>query len=312
MIFFPLRQPVIYCIYMRDRFSFFYLPWRTVILTAILALGASWSGAQASSVAPQRLQAKLSPGESVTRQIKITNEEAQDATYTLAVESITLDTGGNITKTDILSPALSWVQLASAEITVPAQQTLEQGVTISVPNDATSGSYALAINVTPTTDPNSKPFQTLLLFSVTGDLHANAQVTLFSSPQGVYAPDEQIPFEVEIQNTGNTNLIPQVYIDLYRGEDWIGNIPLNDTKGVILAGGSRHFSVTWDSTLGFGKYSAEIHLTDDGLSVSSDEAISFWVMSWERIFPVFLTILTIVIIATVLLRHPSKETPARD
>lgn len=260
----------------------------------------------ALTVSPNRLTPNIAPGESVEKKIQITNETGAEQTYQITVVPFTVNPTGHVVVNEGEVMAVSWVTLNQSQVTVASQATAEVIATLIIPAEATPGGYAVALQVTPATQTDEVVSTTRLYLTVKGELTPMATISKVMVSQSVYAPEDQIPFQIELQNTGLTHLTPIGQIDLYRGSDWVGDIQLNETKDIVLPGTTREFNVIWNSTLGFGKYTAIVTLNgENGMSITSTP-MSFWVLSWERMIPVAVLLVTFLIAATVLLRHPSK------
>lgn len=275
---------------------------------AATAVFGAWSTlpVQALTASPNRLTPNLASGESVEKKIQITNETETDQTYQVTAVPFVTDPAGNILVNEGTITAVSWVTFNQTQVTVTPQATVELIATITLPAEVVPGGYTVAIQVTPVVDSTEAPSTTRLYLTVKGASDPAAVISAITTTKGVYAPGDQIPFQIVMQNTGVTHITPIGQIDLYRGSDWIGDIQLNETKDIVLPGTTREFDVIWNSTLGFGKYTAIVTLNgENGLSITS-APISFWVLSWERMIPVAVLLVTFLIAASVLLRHPSK------
>jgi uncharacterized membrane protein len=273
----------------------------TAVLSAVIS-----APAQALTVSPNRLTPSVAAGETTEKKIQITNETDTDQTYEVKLVPFALDANGHLLIDQGDATAVAWVSLDQTSVTVTPQATLELTATLNVPGDAVPGGYAVAVQVTPPLGSTEAESITRLYLTVKGELAPAATISEVTTAKGVYAPGDQIPFHIEMKNEGLTHITPIGQIDLYRGSDWVGEIKLNETKEIVLPGSTRVFDVTWNSTLGFGKYTAVVTLNgENNLSITS-APLTFWVLSWERMIPVIVLLVTFLIAASVLLRHPSK------
>lgn len=262
--------------------------------------------AQALTVAPNRFTPNVAPGESAEKKIGVTNETGTDQTYQMSLVPFSTDSAGNLLLNQGADTALSWITLDQTVLTLAPQATQELTATIAVPEDTVPSGYAVAVLVTPSADSGETVSVTRVFLTVKGAETPAATISVLTTPKSVYAPEDQIVFHIEMQNTGVTHLTPIGQIDLYRGADWVGDIQLNDTKDIVLPGTSRNFDVVWNSALGFGKYTTVVTLNADDDFHFKSAPLTFWVLSWERILPVVVLLVTFLIAASVLLRHPSK------
>lgn len=263
--------------------------------------------AAALVVAPNRVTQAVDLGETFNKKIRITNETTTDQSYTLSLQPFEFGLRGELLLNQGSTAAVSWLSLDQTQVSVAPGQTAEVSLTVTVPADAQSGGYAAAVVVSPATGSTEVVTSTQIMLNVKGGLQQAAEFSVFSVDDTVYTPGQQIQFQVEFKNTGNANLTPIGQIDLYRGEDWIGDIPLNPKKQLVLAGATRNFDVTWNSTLGFGKYTAQATVNAENDLKAESQPVSFWILSWERVIPVIVALITFLIAASVLLRHPAKQ-----
>lgn len=263
--------------------------------------------AEALVVAPNRVTQAVDVGETFNKKIHVTNETTTDQIYSVSIQPFEFGLQGELLLNQGSTTPVSWLSVDQTQITLSPGQTVEVTLTVTIPADAQSGGYAASVVVTPSAESTEVVSSTQVMLNVKGGLQQAAEFSVFSVNDTVFKPGDQIEFQVEFQNTGNANLTPIGQIDLYRGEDWIGDIPLNPKKQMVLAGAKREFSVNWSSTLGFGKYTAVATIAaENDLQVES-QPVTFWILSWERVIPVVVALITFLIAASVLLRHPAKQ-----
>lgn len=278
------------------------------LLTAVL-LGWSMNpqAADALIVAPNRVTQAVDVGETFNKKITITNETVSDQTYDLTIQPFEFDPQGKLLLNQGSTTPLTWLSLDQTQVSLASGQSAEVTLTVTIPADAVSAGYAASVVVTPASGSTEVVSSTQVMLNVKGGLQQAAEFSVFAVNDTVFKPGDQIEFQVEFKNTGNANLTPIGQIDLYRGEDWIGDIPLNPKKQMVLAGAVREFDVIWNSTLGFGKYTAVATVAaENDLQVES-KPVTFWILSWERVLPVVVALITFLIAASVLLRHPARQ-----
>lgn len=279
----------------------------TLALTIFLGWGLNLEQASALVVAPNRVSQAVDVGEIFNKKIRITNETTSDQIYNLSIQPFEFGSDGVLLLNQGSATPVPWLTVDQSQVTVTPGQTVEVTLTVSIPVDAQSGGYAASVVVTPEGETGEVVSSTQVMLNVKGGLQPGAEFSQFSVNDSVFKPGDQIDFQVEFKNTGNAHVTPIGQIDLYRGEDWIGDIALNSKKQTVLAGAVRDMDVTWNSVLGFGKYTAQAHVTlDNDLKVES-EPVTFWVLSWERVVPVVVALITFLIAASVLLKHPAKQ-----
>jgi hypothetical protein len=202
----------------------------------------------------------------------------------------------------------TWVTFDQTSILVPAREAVNVTATIVVPSTASAGGHYLALVVGKTPQEGAlgdesgltvgQKVASLFLVNVTGEVRQTGRLVEFSTDQASYSPQEEVSFEVKIENTGNTHTAPDVVVELLKGDTVVDTINLNPDEHNILPGSTRVFTGTSDATANMGKYTARTVVTYAGTTLNA-EPIQFWVMDSARV--VMWVIVGIVILALLAL-----------
>jgi hypothetical protein len=250
-------------------------------------------------------------GDSFTKELELTNRSGEEKTYTLTVLDFT-GTKDPLTFTNISENPLeeygasSWFTLEIEEITLSHGERISFGVDIDVPKNADAGEH-YAVVLAETKEPNVvkkggstvKTYSrvgSLFLIDVEGTRVKSADLDDFFVDKNFY---EKTPvnFNIDVFNNGTVHVKPEGKIEIYN----IFNKKVDEItvdEFVVLRDSIRRKTVSWDKTLAFGKYRAELDLNIDGSLSSTGATVSFWVIPWKMI----LIALAIILILIFVLR----------
>ena len=255
-------------------------------------------------------QSDILPGESLTVDVKITNQDDYEKTVVLYTDDFkpaedesgqAVFVGGNV------EGSLSdWIIFPSDSIDLKPGERKVVPVRISVPEDAQPGSHHGAIVVKEKIGApeggNAVGAQyevtILALINVAGDTTQEGQVLSFETDKLFYQYPP-VNFFVRFENTGNTHIKPSGLIEIYNsagGKEEV--IQINKKFANVLPNSVRKFKETWDPKpwLGFvpriGKYSAKGTLVYGEPSTTvAMGTVEFWLIP----IPFILTVLGVVI-----------------
>lgn len=266
-------------------------------------------------VEPGKTEINLDPGESVVKNIKITNRIDHAVKFKLSTEdfigsddpdeTVVLlgDQQSPYTLKNFIKPEISEFSLDFGEqITIP--------VKISVPlNSEPRGYYgALIISNEPDKETDSQLEQSsqtrivsrigsLFLVKVNGEGKQEGVVTSFKligPKKSIYEKNPQ-GFELAFKNTGSVHLVPY-------GTITVKNI-LGRTTSVVpvdaffaLPQATRYREILWNSGFGFGRYTATLSLFKGYDNQYAEAKLAFWVLPWKMFVAVFVVVLLVVAI----------------
>lgn len=266
-------------------------------------------------VEPGKTEIFLNKGETVTKNITITNRVDKVVNFKLSTEDLV---GSNDATTPIvlmgdevgpyslknfIKPEISEFSLNFGErITIP--------VTVSIPFDAESRGYygALIVSNEPDKliDENTAGAQgktriisrigSLFLVKINGEGKEEGNLESFKIAGPIKSFYEKKPasFEVVYQNTGNVHLVPygKITVKNLMGMN-VGSIPVD--AYFVLPNSTRYKEVLWDSnSFLFGRYTANLSLYKGYGNEYQDLNISFWVLPWKIVLPVFVGLIIFV------------------
>lgn len=290
-----------------------------------------------TSPLPINLVAK--PGESVSTELRIKNGGTR--TENLRVSLMKFAASNESGQPQLLEREESddyfdWVTFSSDTLSVEPNVWATINMEINLPDSAAFGYYYAV--VFSRAQPATTAEQSTAVHGGTAVLvllearvpHAKREISIesFLNSKRVY---EFLPatFEIRLRNNGNVHVAPAGSIFINRGSKELAVVSINPSRGNILPGSVRNFSVEWNdgfpayepkiedgniisneqgepvkqlvwktenfSKIRFGKYSATaLVVYDDGnRDIPVETTITFWVIPW-RIIGVGLIITAIV------------------
>ncbi len=196
--------------------------------------------------------------------------------------------------------ASSWFTLEPADLILQPSEVKQIKVTITPPKDAEPGGHYATIYfrplipqeaVTQSSAISLARIGVLAFLIVPGNItEAISTPTLFSSSFQAFGP---VKFTSHLENQGSVHLLPITKLEI---KDMWGNTiaTLTHPTTAILPHTTKQFNYSWDTKLGFGRYSAILSTQygTDNPSKQSDP-IFFWLIPWPLII-LIITILTFI------------------
>ncbi len=235
------------------------------LLLAVCLLFSSSVGAQSVAdsgasinltVSPTFVNLVADPGEKVSTQFAITNNNSFTESYRLSLVKYELTDGGNsLSIVDVAAkdPVAKWITFPESAVAVSANQTKTIKLTVQPDKDATLGYYygilierdKEALPKDQTAVAAASVFSVILEIN-TPDAHRELNFVDFSTDKLIY---EHLPttFNVTVKNTGNIHVVPvgNVFIDQGKSKD-LALLSVNPGRGNVLPQSSRTFTTQWD------------------------------------------------------------------
>lgn len=291
----------------------------TIVVMAVLFgvfLGAH--SALALKVQPITIdEITLSPGESVTKFIKLTNDASFPVTMLpklyQADASTKNDGSAEYVPATPESTLPNWIVFKEGgETTLQPNETKTVPMFISLPQDAPPGTHLAMVGWGPRTEELNTTGATVagltgvnIALDVRGEAIERGEVTYFGTENSVTKFDKlPITFLARFNNGGNRHFKPQGDVKI---KNMFGSIvtvlPFNNLPGVgnVLPRSNREFKVVWDSGFAFGKYTALFDVSMGGAG-STSKSFTFWVLPTGLLVLWLIIALVIVVILVLLIK----------
>ncbi len=210
------------------------------------------------TASPTSFDLKVLPGTSITKQIRVHNNNAKPVTLTVSVKKLIADPNGSISMTDFKDENFqNWLTVQTASVSASPKEWVNIPFTVAVPQEAAFGYYwAILVSLeSPQKEITAPQAQItgalavpVLLAVDRPDATFEGKLSKFqtSSKFSEYVP---ITFQTTFDNLSNVHIKPQGDIFV---SDWLGRqvavLPANEAQGSILPGSKRTYEVKWDDS----------------------------------------------------------------
>jgi hypothetical protein len=196
-----------------------------------------------------------------------------------------------------------------ANVVVPAGQTKEVDVTITVPKSAQAGGYFGAIRFAPASSDGSKSVNlsasvaSLILMTVPGPTTEQLNMTNFDIQQdgstgGNFRTPDDISLFLRFQNKGNVQEAPfgQIYVQKGKKVLYTSNFNQADPKDTVLPDSARRWDIPLKGFGKFGKYTVGATFTYGATGKSINVSKTVWIVPTTYIIAGIVGILLLILI----------------
>lgn len=278
-----------------------------------------WAGpTYALKVQPTTIdELTLSPGESITKGIRLTNDGL--AAITVSPTLYQAEAGfkdDGTAQYSALTPEATlanWIvfQAGGATALQPGE-TKTVPIFISVPENAPPGGHYAMIGWGIKNEGSSRNGVSVsgqtgvnIALDVRGETVEKGEVTYFGTENGVTKFDKlPITFLARFNNGGNRHFKPQGDIKI---KNMFGSIvtvlPFNNLPGMgnVLPKSNREYKIVWDSGFAFGKYTALFDVSMGSVG-SASKSFVFWVLPTGLLILWLIIALAIIVILVLLIK----------
>src|SRR3989339_1284152 len=265
-------------------------------------------------VEPGKTEILLNLGESMVKNISVTNRVDRTVRFKLSAEDfigtdnpkeplvLLGDTNSPYSLKDFIVPEIREFSLEFGEkITIP--------VTVSVPTNAEPRGYYGALIIS--NDPDKLSAETtkevegktrfisrigsLFLLRINGEGKEQGELEDFKvvGPTKMFYSQRPTGFEIAYKNTGNVHLVPYGTITIKNifGQV-IKTLPVD--AYFALPNSTRYREVNWTPGFSLGRYTANLSLYKGYNNEYAESKFAFWVIPWKILIPVFLGIMLVI------------------
>lgn len=271
-------------------------------------------------VGPGRFEIEIQPGETVTKEIMVTNRISEGRTFELLVEDVTAGDSGTAVK--LLGSERGpytlkdYITFPKTQFTLGLGERARIPVTISIPADAEPGGRYGSVLITTLKDGREEEDEsapsarspviarigTLFFITVPGEMERSGQTTGLSLlDKKWWYESGPIKFGVAYENTGSIHLNPygELRVRNMFGEE-VGFSQLE--PWFVMPKALRSREVTWDREFLLGRYTATVSVNRGYEDIVDERTVVFWVLPWKIVGGVFLALFALFFLARVFFR----------
>lgn len=279
-------------------------------------------------VEPGKTEIFVNPGDTVTKNIIITNRIGKTIKFKLTTEDM-VGTDDPLSPIKLLGDDVGPYSIKNFMVPEISEFSLDFGdritipVKVSIPLDAEPRGYYGALIVSnepevlgsdPSTGAEGKArivsrIGSLFLLRINGEGKESGNLEDFKviGPDKTFYENRPSGFEIAFKNTGNVHLVPHGLITIRNivGKT-IGEIPVD--AYFSLPDSIRYREVFWDAGLGLGRYTADLSLFPGYGNENQNKSISFWIIPWKILIATFVGLVILIsLVYYILTRFEFKK-----
>lgn len=315
-----------------------------LVLAAVVAVaGVAGTGSQAFAqstgkvnnstnvlkVSPVRRDVQVKPGETMTLKTTVTNLTNEAITVKpIENDFIAGDERGTpslILDENKYAPTHSLKRFLKpiTNVTIPAKDSKDVEVVVSVPKTAQAGGYFGAVRFAPTSPDNSGQVSlstsvaSLILLTVPGDLVQKLDLTDFAIQQDgksgdIFQSSNDLQATFRFQNKGNVQVGPIGKVTVKQGDTVLYETDFNnkDQRDMILPDSARRWDVPLKKIGSFGNYTVTATFSYGTKNETIEMTKSFWVIPQAVIIAaiaLIVVVILLIIIVILMLRRRKRH-----
>ena len=252
-------------------------------------------------VGPGKTELQLQPGDTVVREISVTNRISEDRIFKLEVEDISGSADGSGSMqlaTGDRGPysIIDYVSFPEDSFTLELGERARIPVTITIPPDAEPGGFYGSVLVSTlrksatgaqTQSPLIARVGSLFFVTVDGDKLREGNTTdLITLNNKLWYESGPVDFGIVYENTGSVHVNPygELSIRNMLGEE-VGFLELE--PWFVLPKSIRTREVGWDREFLLGRYVATVKINRGYDDIIDEQTVAFWVLPWKIVGGVF-------------------------
>ena len=308
---------------------FFLLFFSVVFAGSFTAINNVQAQSVGIQISPVKIEELVEPGEKLQKYVKVKNNSDSDKTFFISLRDF--EAGDESGRPVLIDPGskegnflATWLEIPTDGIEFKPFEEKTINFFINVPDNVGPGGYYGGIffgTKPPKLDINSadkgagmtiaQQNGALILLQVKGEAFEEAMIREFRTNQELYSTPYDVDFKVRIENIGNVHVKPYGKIEIKNmfGHK-VAEVIVNKGGGNTMPKSIRTYtSLTWAGKQGFGRYQADLGLSygisvkDGGQGKKSLVATKyFWIMPWNIIIPLSISLLIVIALFIFLLR----------
>jgi len=297
---------------------------QVLCIVSLFLVSASITFAQNAglSLTPPIIEEAADPGDVISSSITLENLSDTEERYYLFVRDIdgVTEIGRPLYVTDDYLPTemnLSrWITLPQSEAVVAPGERVRIPFIIQVPENAPPGGHFAGIfasleppqtNVTGVGAGVGYRVGNIINLRVSGDVIEEATIRSLQTDSFVYG-EKDVRFTARIENLGNVLVRPVGVLTITNMlGDTVAELTMNESQAGVFPQSIRPLTAEWQGEgLGFGRYQATLAMSygvpgEARYTMSANT--SFWILPWEIIRPLLITLAVLSLVSYVLIRY---------
>ncbi len=283
----------------------------SIVLGLFLLSTTTLTFAASYSVSPLVIDRTVSPRESETVPITITNSTGGPVRLYATVNTINVDENGAITEfvepsmVDTTVTVTSWLQISRQRIELPAGETFTTELTLKIPAKIEPGEYHAFIGFPDASNRPEAEAQVatgnvpgvVVRIAVGDDSFSLLRMSKFYIDRFITTKADRTAV-ITLANTGTQPVTPTGEIIFYNTKGIeVNAVPLTSESVTILEGGEASINVDLPSDLRFGKYKAFLNMQyGNNQTAQLQDTTFFYIIPIYHLLAIFMTLLVLALI----------------
>lgn len=260
-------------------------------------------------VGPGRAEISVSPGETIVKEITVTNRISAGRIFKLEVEDIagTLDGSSAVELSGAERGPYSirdYISFPTDTFTLDLGERARIPVTIKIPENAEPGGFYGSVLVSTDRTGESDPgvprspviarVGSLFFVTVRGDIEMSGQTKSVQTLDGkAWYEEGPVNLGITYENTGSVHVNPygEISITNMFGEE-VGFVELD--PWFVLPKSLRTREITWDREFLFGRYKVTARINRGYDNQIDEVSTTFWVLPWKIVLGIFFAVFIII------------------
>ncbi len=311
----------------------------SVFIFAVVALivGGFTGTAHALTVSPARIEITGDPGQTITGEIELFNEQQDARTFFSSFENFEPAGDSGAPRFIGADDGLATWLATEANVTLGSGERKTIPFSITIPQNASPGGYFAAIfwgSQAPGSQGSGEvaiggKIGILVLLRVSGDVTERGGLSDFTT-NGNRKFFTMLPvvFVYRLNNAGGDRIVPQGELQIKNIIGATHNLPVNKSEGSVLPNSTRKFEVSWLEASSesaeqrgqgffetaktqwndfhFGWYTATLHVTWGSTNQTANAVYTFFIVPWQLLVVVFVLLLVIGALGLLGLRRYNR------
>lgn len=278
--------------------------------------------ALALTISPVKIEISGDPGQTLTGEVELFNEQAE--TKTLFSTNENFEPSGDTGSPKFVggdTGLATWITLTNGKVTIEPNQTVKVPYSIAIPADAEPGGYFSAVFWSED-NPAAREagdvsiggkLGVLILLRVNGDIKEAAGISNFAIDGSRWITQLPVKFVYRFKNDGADRVVPLGNIEI---KNIFGGTTVtllaNENEGSVLPNSIRKFETLWGvpkkegetssffGTVGaqladfhFGMYTANLSLSYGATNQVATDSFRFFFIPWQLLSVAVLTLIAL-------------------
>lgn len=271
---------------------------------------------------PYIINATAKAKEILEYNVKVKNITASVVEFYPSVHDLTSSGGlageGEPSELDKATSLARWIRIKRSQVKLRPGEEVSLPLTIEVNMNALPGKYNAVIafsaggnrTIAAENLMSSNQPKLVINLEIEDQIVERAQIQHYSTGKTMFVKPP-IPFDINIINFGNRDIVPQGNLLIYnrRGEE-VSRLPVNEEGDMIAPEKDRDFHVEWPEVVGAGKFKVKLEMEYGQKDIRDlQDTVYFWYLPLKWLVTFTASVFLLIILLTYILFKKTYHNP---